>query len=140
VSPEQAVYERISQTATIVDLVADRIEPKRLPQMDPEAGPQTPALVYFLVDDQDETTQDNRSGLVRARIQVDAYAETYAAVVQLAGVVKAALIGEKWTASDGSRVWAFYGGGRDFAPEDPDVVLERRSADFLVTCRAPRQT
>jgi len=75
---ERAVFVLLSTTAPLKGLTGKRCTPVELPQ-----APKYPAVVYRVVSAPREYTHDGPAGLVRARLQVDLYAQSYDAVVAL---------------------------------------------------------
>lgn len=82
---EEALVARLAAAATAA---SSRIFPLAL-----QEGSALPALSYFRVSTVRDYTHGGASGLVRARIQVDCWAATYAAVKSLAAQVVASLSG-----------------------------------------------
>ena len=84
---EQAVLKTLADDATIAGYVAARIYFMRAPQ-----NTAAPYITLFKVSAPRDATLDGASGLVRGRIQVDVYAETYMGSKDIAAAVKAALV------------------------------------------------
>lgn len=80
---ERGLFAFLSTTDPLRTLTGKRCTPMELPQ-----APKYPALVYTMVSAPREYTHDGPAGLVRARVQIDCYAETAAQVA----AVKEALV------------------------------------------------
>lgn len=125
---ELAVYTILKDTAAVSALVAGRVYPVQAPQ-----NPTYPLVTYQRISAVRVRSVDGPSGLAQPRIQVDAYATTYAGAKALAAAIRGALDGYRGTAG-GVRV----GGVSllsdiDFFEEDVDPKLYRVSMDYLVT-------
>ena len=87
-SLESAFYTLITGDGPTAALIGTRCYPETLPQ-----NPTLPAVRYNLVTAGPIGTHDAAGGLVRATVQVDAVAATYAAARTLADTIKAKLNG-----------------------------------------------
>lgn len=95
-------------------------------------GLDLPRLVLFVVSGSEGTTLDGREGFVAARIQCDAYGETYAEAKGLARSVQNTLVGHR-----GGPIWhVALDSIRDRPVTDESEILQRVSLDFAVTYRA----
>lgn len=88
----EALNSRLNAVTGVTNLVSTRIYPVRLPQ-----DVTYPAVRVITVDAQRESALDTDMGLVHTRIQVDAYATTYAGSQTLAAALRAALKRASWT-------------------------------------------
>lgn len=91
-SLESALYTLITADAGTAALIGTRCYPLVLPQ-----DPTLPAARYAIISAVPVTTHDAPGGLVRARVQVDSYASTYAGARTLADTIRAALDGYRAT-------------------------------------------
>jgi hypothetical protein len=85
---EEALANYLLGASGITDLVVDRITCGTLPQ-----GEAVPAIVLNKIDGLPEYSDEGEAGLSSARIQIDSYADTYAAAKSVARAVKALLSG-----------------------------------------------
>lgn len=92
---ESALYSLITGDAGVAALLSSRCYPLVLPQ-----DPTLPAARYEIISAVPVSTHDDAGGLVRARVQVDAYAATYSAARTLANTIRGALDG--YRASSGT--------------------------------------
>lgn len=83
---EDALYSHLSGHAGLTALVSARIYPMVLPQ-----NPSYPAVTYKKISGPRETSKAGPSGTVRARMQIDCWAESYAAAKQVAKQVRLAM-------------------------------------------------
>jgi len=88
----EALNSRLNAVTAVTNLVSTRIYPVRLPQ-----DVTYPAVRVITVDAQRESALDADMGLVHTRIQVDAYATTYAVSQTLAAALRGALKRQAWT-------------------------------------------
>jgi hypothetical protein len=117
-----AVYALLN---TGVASVGGRIHPKMLPQNTPY-----PALTYEIVSDPRGETHDGPDGRVEARLQVTAWAPSYAAVATASNEVREAMNGFVGVAGD-IRIWRVgHVGGRDLY--DHEVHVHHRPVDYLI--------
>jgi putative heme degradation protein len=82
----EAIRTRLTSVSAVTALVSTRIYPNVLPQ-----SPTLPALVYQRIDEQRETAMSADPGVVRARMQVSAWATTFGAARNAAEEVRKAL-------------------------------------------------
>lgn len=124
--PGRAIYSLLTNDATVSGLVGTRVYPGMAPQ-----GCARPFIVYQRVSGEAYPDLDGMTGIVKSRVQVDCYANTYQAASALYAAAIAAL-----DVSPGT-----YGGIelasilRDTAPQDfieteVDPKLYRVQQDF----------
>jgi hypothetical protein len=97
---ELAVYTLLKDAAGVAALVAGRVYPLQAPQ-----NATAPFIVYQRISSRRVRSVDGPSGLAQPRIQVDAYAATYAGAKALASAIRTALDGYRGTVA-GVRVGA----------------------------------
>ena len=85
---EQDLRTYLLGLAPIATLLGTRLYPARLPQ-----GVTLPALTYQRIAGIPEVTYDGAANLSRARIQIDVWADSYGAMVELAKAIRGALSG-----------------------------------------------
>lgn len=88
----EALKSRLTAVTSVNNLVSGRIYPVQLPQ-----DVTYPAVRYQTVDEVRESALDADMGLVRLRMQVDAFAATYSAAKGLAAALRSALKRQAWT-------------------------------------------
>ena len=87
---EQGIVARLAGSTAVTSLAGTRIYPNKLPQ-----EPKLPALTYDLISSVRESVMSADSGDVHARVQVTAWANTYAAASNLNEGVRAAV--QRWS-------------------------------------------
>lgn len=87
---EDTIYAMVTQAPAFVALAADRLYPVDFPQ-----APVYPAALYMVPSRSHFMHMDGVTQLKRARVQVDAFGETYDAAVALADVIRDTLSGWK---------------------------------------------
>lgn len=97
---EEAVYSRLSGFAGLTALVSTRISPVEIPQ---DAA--LPAVVYQRISGIRNYAMGNQTPLVRARIQVTSWAESYSGVKAVAEQVRLALSNWHGTAAGVTIDW-----------------------------------
>jgi hypothetical protein len=85
-TPEAAVRACLVANAEVAALVASRIYALKLPQ-----PPTLPAVTYQRISAQRDHTLSGPSGLVRSRVQIDAWGRTYSEAKSVADAVRRAL-------------------------------------------------
>lgn len=80
---EDALYALVTESAAFQALAGDRLYPVDFPQ-----APVYPAALYMVVSRLHHYHMTGSSNLRKARVQFDAFAETYDAVVALADVIR----------------------------------------------------
>lgn len=129
---ELAVYTLLKNAAAVSALVGARIYPLTAPQK-----PTYPLITYQRISGPRWTTLDGPTGIAQPRIQVDAYATTYAGAKALAAAIRQTLDGYRGavsTTAGNVRI----GGVRletdqDLYEDDVDPALYRVQMDFMVT-------
>jgi hypothetical protein len=125
---EKAVYALLSEAAAVTALAGSKIFPVLAPQ-DTDA----PFIVYHRIDAARVYSIAGPSGLAFARVQVDAYALTYAAAKNLAAAVRQTLNGFRGTAGDVRVGGISLQTDQDILEDGTDPPLHRVSMDFMVT-------
>jgi hypothetical protein len=132
---EEALVAHLLADVVLAALVVDRITWAVRPQ-----GSTLPALVLTRIDGLPDYTMAGPSGLVSSRIQVDSWAQTYAAAKDAARAAEAALSGIDVEIGDGNSpatVTTLRGGFKqgerdDFEKSAGGVELYRVSQDFII--------
>lgn len=125
---EEELRQLLLGDATIAGLVGARVHWQRRPQ-----GMPLPAIVLTAVSRTDEPTLDGPTSPVDRRVQVDAYATTYADAKTLERAVISRLHGFRGTRGNIHFLAVFLVTARDL-PEDTETgFLSRASMDFLIT-------
>lgn len=119
----EAIRTRLTAVSAVTALVSTRVYPNLLPQ-----NPTLPALVYQRIDERRENAMGADPGVVRARVQVSAWAQTYTAARGAAEEVRKALQRYRGTPSgSGTEILdAFVEDVRDMDPELVDGILLQR--------------
>lgn len=123
-SVESALRDRLLSDATIAAAVGDRVYPTLAVQ-----GATAPYIVYTRIGARHEASLTGPSGLARAVYQIDCYAGTADAAIDLGDAVRALLHAITWTA-----------GGVDYAPmvdterdlPDEEARLHRRTLEIIL--------
>lgn len=123
--------------STIADAVGDtRVHPTVLPQG--TNGPAVPAVVYNTISEVTNHHTQGASGLVMARIQIDAYAQTASAADSLSRAIKDRIDGIRATWSYGTaspqdsvNVQGVFAESARTGYE-PDSKLFRSGRDYLI--------
>ena len=129
---EIAVYTLLKNAAAVSTLVGARIYPLAAPQ-----NPTYPLITYQRISGPRWTTMDGPTGMAQPRIQVDAFATTYAGAKALATAIRTTLDGHRGTVTvTGGTVRV--GGIRletdqDLYEADVNPKLYRVQMDFMVT-------
>lgn len=100
-SVETEIFSRLSGFAGLSALVGTRIGPNILPQ-----STTYPAISYRRVSAERASAMGADPGNVRARFQVDVFAETYASARAVAEQVRQAL--QRWTNNSGTVIQGTY--------------------------------
>lgn len=109
----------------ISSTVGTRVYPVQLPQ-----NPTLPAIRYNVISSQNYPTTPGTKGLRRPRVQIDAYATTYSAAVQLADYIEARLDSYRGAAGTTSIQGAFLVNGEDFFDSNQKAYAVSR--DYFV--------
>jgi len=125
----QSVYSLLSGASAVTDIVGTRIFP-----LVSQAPSHPPYVVYSVVGGEAWNSMGGQSGLAQSRVQIDAYAVTYAGAQALAASVRGALDGFRGV-SGGVRVGGVsrQSAPVDFYEEDVDPRLFRVSQDYIIT-------
>lgn len=123
---EVLLYTRLVGDAAVAALVGNRVYPRALPQL-----ATLPALRYTLVDRVEVLVKPLQPSLrvMRGRVQVDCYAQTYAAAKALAAAVKTLLY--NWCDPDAGVIGVRVANESDLSGLDETV--QRISLDALIT-------
>lgn len=111
--------------STISSLIGSRFYPGELPQ-----DATLPAIVYSTISGYRPQSQEGPSGIVRLRIQIDCWAETYAGAEALAEAVRLRLNGYRGSAGSGEIKGAFFDSERDLSDSETD--RKARSVDYMI--------
>ena len=84
----KAIYELLRDDAAVAAIVANRIYPISLPQ-----GITSPSVVYTMITEDTDYNMQGSSGLVQARMTIDAIALSQSAAFDLADAAKNVLSG-----------------------------------------------
>ena len=88
----KALRAKMIATAAITAVISERVYPRKLPQ-----AATLPAAVYHVISGSDETDLGGLTGLVHARIQIDAVASTRLVANSLAVTIRDALAAQDVT-------------------------------------------
>lgn len=123
---EAGLVSLLNGTSAITNLCAGRIYPVVMPELG-----QPPCIVYQLVSSVSQYSNDGPSGFVTARMQLTAWAASYADAKALDAAVRAALDGYTGTLPDGTDVAnVLIDNGLDYY--EKDSRLFRVSTDYRV--------
>jgi Protein of unknown function (DUF3168) len=125
VSVLEAIRVALVNHPPVADLVGDRIYPDALP-----AKALVPAIVLSEVAVRFTHTQDGPAGLVRSRVQVDAWATTWAEADTVAAAARVLLDGLR-NVDDGGTIQGSFADARRKL-YDQDRKLTGRSVDYLI--------
>lgn len=120
----------LGTNAALTALVSTRIYPVQLPEPSTSSPNTLPALTYQMIDEPVSTSHDGRT-LHKARVQVDAYAETYKGVRAAADAVQTALQGYRGS-------WGVFTVGsvlrkRKSDLSEPGYDVYRESQDYIIS-------
>ncbi len=125
---ETGLYTELSGNAGVSALVGTRIYPQKLAQ-----DATLPALVYSVISDPRELTLDGPSDFIRARVQVDAWADTYLEAIALSDAVRAAINGENNSLGAQAVQFVYLDSQADAEPfVEGDTIEYRRTQDYIV--------
>lgn len=126
---DEALFERLSENATLAALIDTRVYPGLAPQ----AGP-WPAVVYTRITGSRESAFSEDMGLAHGTFQFDAWAVKYTEARAVADAVLGALKRADFTSAGGVVVLdALLESERDIA--EPEAKLYRVSLDLIVWWR-----
>ena len=124
----QVVMEALVRALPVAALVGDRVYPLALP---PSPTLSLPAITLQRISTVRLDSQDGPAGLARPRVQVNAWARTYAQADELANAVRVCLDGLRNAGTGGGIIQGtFVAEDRDIY--DSELKLHGRSADYLV--------
>ncbi|KQS86942.1 DUF3168 domain-containing protein [Rhizobium sp. Leaf383] len=128
---EEALIALLLAHADLVDLVGMKVRPGRASQTD-----LAPFIVVQVIDKNRAYTMKGHSGLVRSRMQIDAYADSYAQAKVIARIIEARLNGYK----DAAFKAIFLEDHRDLPAADAGTVTTkfRTSLDITVHYGEPQ--
>ncbi len=132
-SIEAGCYSFLTGVTALTAIVGTRIYPNSLPQ-----NPVFPALTYALVSAPHDHTLTDAAGIVRARIQFDAYGYKLSEAVAITEAIRLAL--QRYTGSFGAKVVlaSKLANEQDLsiAPQDASQSwLYRKSSDYIIKLR-----
>ncbi len=87
-----SLYKKLTSDAGVSALVSTRVYPLLIPQQVYDEVTKQPCLVYTIDTDARGITFGGSENLIRARVQIDCYAKTFAASQNLAAAVRDCLI------------------------------------------------
>ncbi len=128
---EEGLHAWLAADPAVAVLVVEgktaRIYPFNLPQ-----GAKLPALTYNKISSVSDRHLTGRSGLARARVQVDCYGETPAAVKELKEAVRLSLDHRDGPAASETIRAAFLDTERDLYEDELTPPVYRVSLDFTI--------
>lgn len=124
---EEAVIAWLLSDPVLAALIGDRLTPGVRTQ-----GAPLPALVFNLVSDLPDYSNDGETGLGQARIQLDAYGETYAQAKAVQRASRARISGARFTVAGWTIQGVFQQGARDTFNHDAPEKIHGVSSDFIV--------
>lgn len=128
---QQAIRQHLTANGGVSALVATRVHPQVLPQR-----PTYPAVRYAVIDTPRDMHMQGASGLTWPRVQIDGFAQTYAAAVELAKAIRLAMNGFQGTMGTGPGVEVdavFLVDERDLYDDDTELEgLYGISQDFEI--------
>lgn len=122
---EQALTARLTGSTSVSSLAGSRVYPVELPQ-----NPKLPALTYDLISSIREPGGGTDSGDVHARLQVTAWAKTYAAASGLSEGVRAAT--QRWSGTSTGVVVQEIMIENEFAFYDDETGTHAHTLDLMV--------
>ena len=122
---EQDLRTYLLAQAPVSALIGTRIFPLRLPQ-----GVTLPAVTYQRISGVPVISHDGASDLARARIQVDCWAASYAAMAGLAMAIRTALSGYRGPMGNNGATAARVINQIDLS--EPEPALWRRMIDVAI--------
>lgn len=130
-SAERALYARLVGDPAVAALLGARLFPNVAP-----LGTASPFATYRRVSTRPIGALVERAGMVIARVQIDCYAESYAAVRALAAAVRTSLDRYIGTPGPGLRIeGATWQGDLDIYESDLVPPMHRVSLDFFIPSR-----
>lgn len=129
---EEALIATLLGAAGVAALVGTKVHPGARPQVS-----MLPALIFNRISGARSYTSDAPDGLVESRVQIDAYANSYAAAKILARAAQSTLSGLRGAHHGVTFQGVFMEGVRDgFEGESPERIY-RVSMDFTVWAIEP---
>jgi len=122
---EAGLHGFLTDDTDIAAIVATRVYPIILPQ-----NPTMPAITYQRISTPRVSSTTGPSGLASPRIQVDCWAETYAAVKALSDTVRTAVDGYSGTMDTFTVYGVIVESEQDLY--EPDAVYYRTSLDLII--------
>lgn len=119
------MYARLQAVTAVTDLVGTRVVPAPL-----EQDSAFPAVVYQRISAAREHAMGSDPGLAMPRVQIDSWAQTYKAAVELAAEVRGALSRFRGTVTGVEILDAFLENERD--DYDQDRELHRVQQDYRI--------
>jgi len=123
------INSKMMQDAAITALVSDRIYPMTLPEPTTKIQNVYPAIVYQLVSDKVETSFDAAFTHI-TRIQIDAYAETMKAAIDVSDAIFTALHGYRGMMGDATVGFCLLEAVR--MEHNADAGYYRISSDYMI--------
>lgn len=128
---EEGLHAKLLAVGAVTALIGTGDAARLYPLVLPQQGELLfPALTYQRISAPRDSTHDGPEGLVRARVQIDAWARTFAEAKRLADAVRLALDGFKGHAGDVVVDRMYLDGDRDFF--EGDAQLYRVTQDWFV--------
>ncbi len=123
---EQGIHDLLLADTAVSGLIGNRLYPLMLPE-----AAMFPAASYQLISAIEQYTLDGPLGLTQARLQIDAWGQTYGSAKILAAAIHAVLNGYDGTLDEGTAVFEIE---RDQATDgfDPNSRLYRVQSDFMI--------
>lgn len=128
---EETIIAFLLADPALAALIGDRLTPGVRTQ-----GASLPALVFNLISDLPDYTNDGPSGLAQARIQLDAYGETYAQAKAVQRATAARVSGLRVTIGGWAIQGVFQQNARDTFTHDAPEKIPGVSTDFIVWANA----
>ncbi|CZT36138.1 tail completion protein gp17 [Rhizobium sp. 9140] len=128
---EEAIIALLLSDADLIEIVGGKVRPGRASQTD-----LAPFVVVQVIDKNRSYTMKGHSGLVRSRVQIDGYADTYAQAKEVSRIIEARLNGYK----DAAFKAIFLEDHRDLPAADAGAVTTkfRSSLDITVHYGEPQ--
>lgn len=118
---ENAIYQRLANYTALAALVGARVTPHLMTQ-----DTAYPAVTYFVAAATRETAMGSDPGIVHARVQIDAWGQTYSSTRDVAEQIRAAFERYRGTLDTTVILDSFLEDMRDEEPELVNGVLVRR--------------
>jgi hypothetical protein len=128
---EETVIAWLLAAPALAALIGERLTPGVRTQ-----GAPLPALVFNLISDLPDYSNDGPTGLTQARIQLDAYGATYAEAKAVARAANARVSGWRGTVGGWAIQGVFQQNARDTFNHDAPEKIHGVSTDFIVWAKA----